>query len=98
MLIEFKKLTNINDLDTYIIEIQKVLEGRIQADSILELKLRRLTGLERAKIEEELSNLLSFIEELRGILADEQKAKDNFNCLCYTCHISRCFLLFCLQS
>lgn len=45
----------------------------IQADSILELKLRRLTGLERAKIEEELNNLLSLIEELKSILASEQK-------------------------
>lgn len=46
---------------------------QIQADSILELKLRRLTGLERAKIEEELANLLKTIEELKSILASEQK-------------------------
>ncbi len=45
----------------------------IQADSILELKLRRLTGLERAKIEEELNNLLKTIEELKSILASEAK-------------------------
>ena len=45
----------------------------IQSDSILELKLRRLTGLERSKIEEELNNLLKLIEELRSILASEQK-------------------------
>lgn len=48
----------------------------IQADSILELKLRRLTGLERAKIEEELKNLLTLIEELKSILASEQKVND----------------------
>lgn len=48
----------------------------IQADSILELKLRRLTGLERAKIEEELNNLLALIEELKSILASEQKVND----------------------
>ena len=42
---------------------------QIQADSILELKLRRLTGLERNKIEEELNNLLKLIEELKAILA-----------------------------
>lgn len=48
----------------------------IQADSILELKLRRLTGLERAKIEEELKNLLALIEELKSILASEQKVND----------------------
>ena len=45
----------------------------IQADSILELRLRRLTGLERDKIEEELKNLLLEIEELKSILASEQK-------------------------
>ena len=46
---------------------------QIQAENILELKLRRLTGLERSKIEEELSNLMKLIEELRAILASEQK-------------------------
>ena len=45
----------------------------IQADSILELKLRRLTGLEREKIENELNDLLKLIEELKGILADNNK-------------------------
>ena len=48
----------------------------IQADNILELKLRRLTGLERNKIEEELKNLLLLIEELESILASEQKVND----------------------
>ena len=45
----------------------------IQSESILELKLRRLTSLERDKIEEELKNLLKEIEELKAILASEQK-------------------------
>ena len=45
----------------------------IQAESILELKLRRLTSLERDKIDEELNNLLNEIEELKSILASEQK-------------------------
>lgn len=48
----------------------------IQTDSILELKLRRLTGLEREKIELELSDLLKEIEELKSILASEQKVLD----------------------
>jgi DNA gyrase subunit A len=47
--------------------------SEIQADAILELKLRRLTGLERDKIEEELKLLLEEIEELKSILASEQK-------------------------
>lgn len=45
----------------------------IQADAILELKLRRLTGLERDKIEAELKDLLIEIEELKSILASEEK-------------------------
>ncbi len=47
--------------------------SEIQAESILELKLRRLTGLERAKIESELQDLLKLIEELKAILGSEQK-------------------------
>jgi len=46
---------------------------QIQSEAILELKLRRLTGLERDKIEEELKALLAEIEELKSILASEQK-------------------------
>ena len=45
----------------------------IQSDAILELKLRRLTGLEREKIEAELAALLKEIEELKSILASERK-------------------------
>src|SRR5574344_541295 len=45
----------------------------IQADAILELKLRRLTGLERDKIEAELDALLREIEDLKSILASEKK-------------------------
>lgn len=48
----------------------------VQADSILELKLKRLTGLERNKIEEELSTLLKLIDELRSILANDKKVLD----------------------
>ena len=48
----------------------------IQTDAILELKLRRLTGLEREKIEAELNQLLMEIEELKSILASEQKVLD----------------------
>jgi len=48
----------------------------IQAEAILELKLRRLTGLERDKIEAELAELLKEIEELKSILASEQKVLD----------------------
>ncbi len=45
----------------------------VQTDAILELKLRRLTGLEREKIEAELQALLLEIEELKSILASNEK-------------------------
>ncbi|MBR3210363.1 MAG: DNA gyrase subunit A [Bacilli bacterium] len=45
----------------------------VQANAILEMKLRRLTGLERDKIESELSDLLKLIEELKAILASDQR-------------------------
>ncbi|MDO4963111.1 MAG: DNA gyrase subunit A [bacterium] len=48
----------------------------IQSQAILDMRLRRLTGLERDKIEEELSELLKLIEEYRLILASEQKVLD----------------------
>lgn len=48
----------------------------IQCEAILEMKLRRLTGLEKDKIENELNDLLQRIEELRSILISEQKVLD----------------------
>lgn len=45
----------------------------VQADAILELKLRRLTALERDKIENELKEILAMIEEYNSILASEEK-------------------------
>ena len=50
--------------------------SEVQAESILELKLRRLTGLEREKIENELNDLLKLIDELKAILGDNQKVLD----------------------
>ena len=45
----------------------------IQAQSILEMRLRRLTGLERDKIEAEYNELMKQIEYLNEILASEEK-------------------------
>ena len=42
-----------------------------QAQAILDMRLRRLTGLERDKIENEYNELLSYIAELEEILANE---------------------------
>lgn len=47
--------------------------SELQADAILELKLRRLTGLERDKIEQELKEILKTIDILKSILASEEK-------------------------
>ena len=44
-----------------------------QATAILEMRLRRLTGLEREKIEEEYAELMKQIEYLKSILASEEK-------------------------
>ena len=48
----------------------------VQCEAILEMKLRRLTGLEKDKIENELKELLARIEELKAILASEKKVLD----------------------
>jgi len=47
--------------------------SEIQAKAILEMRLRRLTGLEIEKIENELAQLLKTIAELEGILKSESK-------------------------
>lgn len=47
--------------------------SEIQAQAILDMRLQRLTGLEREKIESEYAELIKTIERLRGILADEKK-------------------------
>ena len=44
-----------------------------QAQAILDMRLQRLTGLEREKIEEEYHSLVQLIAELKAILADEEK-------------------------
>ncbi|MFE8697635.1 DNA gyrase subunit A [Cytobacillus sp. FJAT-53684] len=44
-----------------------------QAQAILDMRLQRLTGLEREKIEDEYANLVKLIGELKAILADEEK-------------------------
>ena len=47
--------------------------SEIQAKAILAMQLRVLTGLERQKIEDELTELIKLIAKLEGILADEKK-------------------------
>lgn len=70
----------IKEAETDVIARENLIQGfgfdEIQANAILELKLRRLTGLERDKIENELADLIEQIKELKEILASEQKVLD----------------------
>ena len=56
--------------------IEKFNLSDIQAQAILDMRLQRLTGLERDKIEEEYRELMKKIERLRAILADEKLLLD----------------------
>ena len=47
-----------------------------QAQAIVEMTLGKLSGLERQKVEDRLAKLAVIVDELRGILADENKIKD----------------------
>jgi DNA gyrase subunit A len=53
--------------------IAKFKLSEIQAKAILAMQLRRLTGLEREAVENELNELMKLIAKLEGILADEQE-------------------------
>lgn len=53
--------------------IEKYAFSEIQAKAIMDMKLQRLTGLEREKIEQEFQELEKKIKELKEILADENK-------------------------
>lgn len=50
--------------------------SEVQAQAILAMQLRKLTGLDRQAIKNELAELLAKIAEYRAILADEQKILD----------------------
>ena len=50
--------------------------SEIQAQSILDMRLRTLQGLQREKIEEEYENLMKLIAHLRDILASERLVFD----------------------
>lgn len=50
--------------------------SEVQAQAIIDMKLARLTGLEREKIIEEYVGIMKLIEELESILKDEKKVFD----------------------
>lgn len=66
-----KKAKNVDDAREGL--IKKFDLSKIQAQAILDLKLQRLTALERLKIEEELKALQKLIGELKAILASRKK-------------------------
>jgi DNA gyrase subunit A len=80
-------LVALDNLDAVITIIRKAPDGdaarqalmdtfeltRPQAQAILDLRLQRLTGLEREKVKEEHAGLLVRIKELRELLGDEQR-------------------------
>ena len=72
---DFIKIIKEAETDTEAKEklINKYSISQIQAEAILELKLRRLTGLERDKIESELNELLEKIKMYKEILESEAK-------------------------
>ena len=53
--------------------MKKFSLSEIQAKAILDMRLQRLTGLERKKIEDEYKEIIKLIEKLRGILDSERK-------------------------
>jgi DNA gyrase subunit A len=61
------------DADTAKINLMKKFKlSDVQAKAILDMRLQRLTGLERQKIEDEYKEIIKLIEQLKGILASEE--------------------------
>ncbi len=56
--------------------IERFSLSEIQSKAILEMRLQRLTGLERDKIKEEYQNLLELIDDLNGILKSEDRLNE----------------------
>lgn len=56
--------------------VKKFKLTELQAKAILEMRLQRLTGLERDKIEKEYAELLAEIARLESILKSEEKLKE----------------------
>ncbi len=62
------------DAETAKVNLMKKFKlSEIQAKAILDMRLQRLTGLERQKIEDEYKEVIKFIEKLKGILTNEKK-------------------------
>ncbi|MDR0900547.1 MAG: DNA gyrase subunit A [Methanobrevibacter sp.] len=62
-------------------EIKKIFNEQFgltekQSIAILDMQLRRLSGLERKKINDELTEILNLIDELKGILGSDEKVRN----------------------
>jgi len=68
-----KKSKDVETAKTNLMKKFKLSE--IQAKAILDMRLQRLTGLERKKIEDEYKETIKLIERLKGILDSEKKRK-----------------------
>lgn len=66
-----KKSKDVDDARANLMKAFKFSE--LQANAILEMRLQKLAGLERKKIEDELSEVQKLIAELKGILANPKK-------------------------
>lgn len=66
-----KKSRDVNTAQNNLMKKFKLSE--IQAKAILDMRLQRLTGLERKKIEDEYKETIKLIEKLKSILSDEKK-------------------------
>ena len=66
-----KKSRNVDTARKNLIKTFKLSE--IQAQAILDMRLQRLTGLERKKIEEEYLEIIKLIEKLRSLLASKSR-------------------------
>lgn len=76
-----KKSKDVNTAQNNLMKKFKL--SAVQAKAILDMRLQRLTGLERKKIEEEYKEIIKLIERLKTILSDEKKRfniiKDELN-------------------
>jgi DNA gyrase subunit A len=55
--------------------MRKFKLSEVQSKAILDMRLQRLTGLERKKIEDEYKETIKLIERLKGILSSEKKQR-----------------------
>jgi DNA gyrase subunit A len=67
-------IKNSNDVETARNGLMKKFKlSEVQAKAILEMRLQRLTGLERKKIEDEYKETIRLIENLKGILSSDER-------------------------